>query len=50
LSDLVRKTGQFDIERTEGSPLRIRIRQKPNAEERGRRGRSRSSAKSPAAE
>ncbi len=50
LSDLVRKTGQFDIERTEGSPLRIRIRQKPNAEERARRGRSRSSAKSPAAE
>jgi len=50
LSDLVRKTGQFDIERTEGSPLRIRIRQKPNAEERAKRGRSRSSAKSPAAE
>ncbi|MBD9448568.1 NYN domain-containing protein [Rhizobium sp. RHZ01] len=50
LSDLVRKTGQFDIERTEGSPLRIRIRQKPNAEERAKRGRSRSSAKSPATE
>lgn len=32
LSDLVRKTGQFDVEQREGSPLRIRIKQLQGSE------------------
>ncbi|WP_454852010.1 NYN domain-containing protein [Rhizobium binxianense] len=46
LSDLVRRTGQFDVERTEGSPLRIRVKQKGSADGKSKRERLRRPAKS----
>lgn len=49
LSDLVRRTGQFDVEQREGSPLRIRIKQSQSSEMK-QKTRSRGARKKAGAE